>query len=168
MALVRSVKGMDPKMGKDCWLAETAVVAGDVVMGDNCSVWYGAVIRGDVNSIKIGDRTNVQDNAVIHCTYQKHETVIGNDVTIGHGAVVHGCELKDKVLIGMNSVVMDGAVVESGSVIAAGAIVLAGTQVEPGCVYAGIPAKKVKKLSEEEIANMAKVSGRYLEYVKWY
>ena len=149
MALIKSVRGYEPRMGKDCYLAETATLLGDVVMGDECSVWFNAVVRGDVNSIVMGNRVNIQDGAVIHCTYQKAATTIGNNVSIGHNALVHGCTVHDNVLIGMGSIVMDNCVIEGNSIIAAGAVLLEGTHVESGSVYAGVPAKKVKELSKE-------------------
>ncbi|MGB3524394.1 MAG: gamma carbonic anhydrase family protein [Flavobacteriales bacterium] len=169
MALVRTLKGITPEFGRDLFLAETAVVIGDVVMGDGCSVWYNAVIRGDVNSIRIGDRVNVQDNATLHCTYQKCGLTIGDDVSIGHNAVVHGCTVENKVLIGMGAIVMDQAVIGTGSVIAAGAVVTQGTIVEPGSLMAGVPAKRIgavsKDLSEGEIERIAK---NYRLYASWY
>ena len=169
MALHKSVRGFSPKMGTDCWLAETATVIGDVIMGYQCSVWYNAVIRGDVNSIRIGDRVNIQDNAVIHCTYEQAATVIGNDVSIGHAALVHGCTIEDKVLIGMGSIVMDHCVVKSGSIIAAGAVLLEGTIVESGCVYAGVPAKKVKEISPELFkGQVERIAKNYITYSGWF
>lgn len=169
MALVRTLKGITPEFGRDLFFAETAVVIGDVVMGDGCSVWYNAVIRGDVNSIRIGDRVNVQDNATLHCTYQKCGLTIGDDVSIGHNAVVHGCTVENKVLIGMGAIVMDQAVIGTGSVIAAGAVVTQGTIVEPGSLMAGVPAKRIgavsKDLSEGEIERIAK---NYRLYASWY
>ncbi|MBX2983626.1 MAG: gamma carbonic anhydrase family protein, partial [Flavobacteriales bacterium] len=169
MALVRTLKGITPEFGRDLFLAETAVVIGDVVMGDGCSVWYNAVIRGDVNSIRIGDRVNVQDHATLHCTYQKCGLTIGDDVSIGHNAVVHGCTVENKVLIGMGAIVMDQAVIGTGSVIAAGAVVTQGTIVEPGSLMAGVPAKRIgavsKDLSEGEIERIAK---NYRLYASWY
>lgn len=169
MALVRSLKGITPAFGSDPFLAETAVVIGDVVMGDGCSVWYNAVVRGDVNSIRIGHRVNVQDGAVLHCTYKKCGLAIGNDVSIGHNAIVHGCTVEDKVLIGMGAIVMDQAVIGTGSVIAAGAVVTQGTVVEPGSLMAGVPAKRIgtvgKDLSEGEIERVAR---NYGVYASWY
>ncbi len=169
MALIRTVRGSTPKFGTDAFLAETAVVIGDVVMGDGCSVWYNAVVRGDVNAIRIGDRVNIQDGAVLHATYQKCGLTIGSDVSIGHNAIVHGCTIHDKVLIGMGSIVMDQAVIGAGSVIAAGAVVLQDTIVEPGSLMAGVPAKRIgpvsKALSEGEIERIAK---NYLFYAGWF
>ncbi|MBK6829568.1 MAG: gamma carbonic anhydrase family protein [Flavobacteriales bacterium] len=169
MALLRSVRGFTPKLGEACFLAETAVVIGDTVMGDHCSVWYNAVVRGDVNAIRIGDRVNIQDGAVLHCTYERAALTIGNDVSIGHNAIVHGCSIKDKVLIGMGSIVMDHAVIGEGSVIAAGAVVLQNTIVEPGSLMAGVPAKRIgpvsADLSQNEIERIAK---NYRLYASWF
>ncbi|HAE31606.1 MAG TPA: gamma carbonic anhydrase family protein, partial [Flavobacteriales bacterium] len=149
MALIREIRGKTPVFGKNCWMAENAVVVGDVSMGDECSIWYNAVIRGDVHYIKIGSRVNIQDGAVVHCTYQKSPTSIGNNVSIGHNAIVHGCTIKDNVLIGMGSIVMDDCIVESGSIIAAGAVVTQGTHIKEGSLYAGVPAKFIKEVSQE-------------------
>ncbi len=169
MALVRTLKGITPSFGRDSFLAETAVLIGDVVMGDDCSVWYNAVVRGDVNSIRIGHRVNIQDNATLHSTYQKCGLTIGNDVSIGHNAIVHGCTVQDKVLIGMGAIVMDQAVIGAGSVIAAGAVVTQGTVVEPGSLMAGVPAKRIgpvtKALAEGEIERIAR---NYKFYAGWY
>jgi carbonic anhydrase/acetyltransferase-like protein (isoleucine patch superfamily) len=169
MALIKSVRGVEPKMGSDCYLAENATVVGDVVMGDECSIWFNAVVRGDVNSIVMGNRVNIQDGAVIHCTYQKAATTIGNNVSIGHNALVHGCTIHDNVLIGMGSIVMDNCVIESNSIIAAGAIVLEGTHVESGSVYAGVPAKKVKELSKELFeGEVQRIANNYVMYASWF
>ncbi|HMN05486.1 MAG TPA: gamma carbonic anhydrase family protein [Flavobacteriales bacterium] len=169
MALVRTLKGITPRFGRDPFLAETAVVIGDVEMGDDCSVWYNAVVRGDVNSIRIGHRVNIQDNATLHCTYQKCGLTIGNDVSIGHNAIVHGCTVEDKVLIGMGAIVMDQAVIGTGSVIAAGAVVTQGTVVEPGSLMVGVPAKRVgavpQALREGEIVRIAR---NYKLYASWF
>ncbi|PKP46191.1 MAG: gamma carbonic anhydrase family protein [Bacteroidetes bacterium HGW-Bacteroidetes-12] len=169
MALIKTINKKSPLFGKDCYLAENATVIGDVVMGNECSVWFNAIIRGDVHYIKMGNRVNVQDGAVIHCTYKKHPTNIGNNVSIGHNALVHGCTIKDNVLIGMGAIVMDGVVVESNTIIAAGAVVTQGTHVEANCIYAGVPAKKVKEmnaaLSEGEIKRIAE---SYVMYSGWY
>ena len=154
MALIKTVNGKTPVMGKCCYLAENATLVGDVVMGEFCSVWFNAVIRGDVHYIKMGNKVNVQDGAIIHCTYQKHATEIGHNVSIGHNALVHGCTIHNNVLIGMGAIVMDGVVVESNSIIAAGAVVLEGTLVESGSIYAGVPAKKIKSLSQEQTARL--------------
>jgi carbonic anhydrase/acetyltransferase-like protein (isoleucine patch superfamily) len=169
MALIIPVNGVSPQMGENCFLAENATVVGDVVMGDACSVWFNAVVRGDVNAIRMGDRVNVQDGAVIHCTYLKAATTIGNDVSIGHNALVHGCTIHDNVLVGMGAIVMDGAVVNSHSIIAAGAVVLEGTVVEGCAVYAGVPARKVKALDPAVAEGMMqKVASNYVMYSGWY
>ncbi len=169
MALIKSVRGIEPRMGNDCYLAETATLLGDVVMGDECSVWFNAVVRGDVNSIVMGNRVNVQDGAVIHCTYQKAATTIGNNVSIGHNALVHGCTVHDNVLIGMGSIVMDNCVIESNSIIAAGAVLLEGTHVESWSVYAGVPAKKVKELSKELFeGEVQRIANNYVMYASWF
>lgn len=169
MALIKEVNGKSPKFGENCWLAENSTIVGEVEMGEGCSVWFNAVIRGDVNYIKMGNKVNVQDGAVIHCTYQKAATTIGNNVSIGHNALVHGCHIKDNVLIGMGSIVMDNAVVESNSIIAAGAIVLEGTHVEGGSIYAGIPAKKVKEVSPEQLEGMIHtIANNYVKYASWF
>jgi carbonic anhydrase/acetyltransferase-like protein (isoleucine patch superfamily) len=168
MAIVKSVRGFTPQFGKDCFLADNAVVVGEVVMGDECTIWFNAVVRGDVHSITIGNRSNIQDGAVIHCTYQKAKTTIGNNVSIAHNAVVHGCTIEDNVLIGMGAIVMDDAVIGSGSVIAAGAIVLPGTKVEPGSVFAGIPAKRIKEVGEEMKMVIERTAKNYPMYAEWY
>jgi len=169
MALIKPVRGIHPIFGKDCFLAENATIVGEVVMGDECSVWFNAVVRGDVHSITIGNRVNIQDGAIIHCTYQKAKTVIGNQVSIGHHALVHGCTLHDHVLVGMGAIVMDHAVVHAGSVIAAGAVVLENTVVEAGCIYAGVPARKVKTLEPEHFKELNKrIADNYVMYKKWF
>ena len=169
MALLKSVKGISPIMGNDCYLAENATVVGDVQMGDNCSVWFNAVVRGDVNSIRMGNKVNVQDGAVIHCTYQKTKTVIGNNVSFGHNAIVHGCTVHDNVLIGMGAIVMDNAVIGSNSIIAAGAVVLENTIIEAACIYAGVPAKKVKDISPELISGeIDRIATNYVMYSGWF
>ena len=169
MALIKTVRGKAPVIGKDCYLAENATIVGEVTMGDRSSVWFNAVVRGDVNSITIGEQVNIQDGAVIHCTYEKAATTIGNHVSIGHNAIVHGCTIHDNVLIGMGAIVMDNVVVESNSLIAAGAIVLENTRVESGSLYAGIPAKKVKDLSPELFEGEVKrIANNYLMYSSWF
>ena len=168
MAIVKSVRGFTPQFGENCFLADNAVVVGEVVMGDECTVWFNAVVRGDVHSITIGNRSNIQDGAVIHCTYQKAKTIIGNNVSIAHNAVVHGCTIEDNVLIGMGAIVMDDAIIGSGSVIAAGAIVLPGTRVEPGSVFAGIPAKRIKEVGEEMKMVIERTAKNYPMYAEWY
>lgn len=168
MALILPVEDIHPAIGDDTFIAENATIVGDVKMGSQCSVWFMAVIRGDVNSIRIGDRTNIQDGAVIHCTYKKAATTIGSNVSIGHRAIVHGCTIENNVLIGMGAVVMDDAMVKEGCIIAAGAVVLEKTICEAGYIYAGVPAKKIKKLSGEQIANLKKTAANYTFYSKWF
>ena len=169
MAIIKSLLGKTPKIGKDAFLAENATLIGDIEIGDNCSIWYSAVLRGDVHYIKIGNNTNVQDCAVIHATYKKSPTNIGNNVTIAHGAIIHGCTIKDNVMVGMNAVVLDDAVVESNSIIAAGSVVTKGTVVESGSVYAGIPAKKVKDISPELLeGEINRIANAYDMYAGWY
>lgn len=168
MPLILPVKGVYPAMGKNCFLAENSTIVGDVTMGNHCSVWFNAVIRGDVNYITIGDNTNIQDGAVIHCTYLKAATIIGSNVSIGHNALVHGCTLQDHVLIGMGAIVMDHAVIEEFCIIAAGAIVLENTICESGFLYAGIPARKIKPLTEEQIALLKKLPENYKMYSNWF
>lgn len=167
-ALIMEVNGKSPQMGKECWLAPNATLVGDVIMGDNCTVWFNAIIRGDVHEIRIGNDTNIQDGAVIHCTYKKAGTYIGNRVSIAHNAIVHGCTIHDDVLIGMGAVVMDGAIVHSGAVIAAGAIVLANTVVEANSIYAGMPAKKVKDTGPEMLEVIERTAKNYPMYSKWF
>jgi len=169
MALIKSVKGNSPIFGANVYLAENSTVVGDVKMGSDCSVWFSAVVRGDVNSIIIGNKVNIQDGAVIHCTYQKAATILGNNVSIGHNALVHGCTIHDNVLVGMGAIVMDGVVIESNSIIAAGAVVLEGTHIESGTIYAGIPAKKVKELNKEQTARLIEgISNNYVMYSSWF
>lgn len=168
MALLKSVRGISPEMGANCWLADNATLTGEVVMGEYCTVWFNAVVRGDVHSIHIGDYTNIQDGAVIHCTYQKAATRIGSRVSIAHNAIVHGCTIHDDVLIGMGAIVMDDAVVQSGAVIAAGAVVLAGTVVEAGHIYAGTPARKLKPTGPEMQEVIARTAQNYVKYASWY
>lgn len=169
MPVILPVKGILPVFGKDCYIAPNATVVGDVVMGDHCSAWFNAVIRGDVNSIRMGNKVNVQDGAIIHCTYKKTGTIIGNNVSIGHNAIVHGCVIEDNVLIGMGAIVMDHAVIGSNSIIAAGAVVLENTRVEPGTIYAGVPAKKVKDVSPELISGeIDRIANNYVKYSGWF
>ncbi len=169
MAIIKSLRGKTPVFGQNCWLAETAVIIGDTSVGDNCSIWFGAVLRGDVNYIKIGNNVNIQDNAVIHATYLKSPTTIGNSVTIAHGAVVHGCTIHDNVLIGINSVILDDVIIHSDSIIAAGAVVTKGTIVESGAVYAGSPAKKIKDMSPELLdGEINRIANNYHMYSGWY
>ncbi|MEG2865753.1 MAG: gamma carbonic anhydrase family protein [Mucinivorans sp.] len=169
MAIIREIRGHAPTMGKDCFLAETAAVIGDVTLGDECSIWYGAVLRGDVNTITLGNRVNVQDGAVIHTLYQKSVTVIGNNVSIGHNAVVHGATIEDNCLIGINSTVLDGAVVGSGTIVAAGALVLSNTVLDGHSIYAGIPARKVKEIAPEQSRDIVeRIARDYVMYAGWY
>lgn len=169
MPIILPVKEHSPKFGSNCFIAENATIVGEVTMGDDCSVWFTAVVRGDVNYIRIGNKVNIQDGAVIHCTYQKAPTNIGNNVSIGHRALVHGCTIHDNVLIGMGSIVMDGCVVESNSIIAAGAVLLEGTHVASGSVYAGVPAKKVKEVSKELFeGEIQRIASNYLMYSSWF
>lgn len=169
MALIKSVRGFTPVFGENIYLAETATVIGEVIMGDDCSVWFNAVVRGDVNSIRMGNKVNIQDGAIIHCTYQRAATTIGNNVSVGHNAIIHGCTLEDNVLVGMGAIVMDHAVVEKNSLIAAGSVVLENTRVESGSIYAGVPAKKVKEISPEhfEQINM-RIANNYVMYSEWF
>lgn len=166
---IRELNGKKPQLGNDCFIAETAVIVGDVEIGNQCSIWYSAVIRGDVHYIKIGNKVNIQDNATVHCTYQKSPTNIGNNVSIGHNAIVHGCTIHDNVLIGMGSIIMDDCVVESNSIIAAGAVLTKGTHVESGSVYAGMPAKKIKDISPELVSGeIDRIANNYVKYSGWY
>ncbi len=169
MALIKAVKGISPKIGKNCFLADNATIVGDVVMGDNCSVWFNSVVRGDVHSIRIGNNVNIQDGAVIHCTYKVAPVSIGNNVSIAHGAIVHGCTIHDNVLVGMGAIIMDNAVIESNSIIAAGAVVSKNTVVESGSVYAGLPAKKIKSISKElSEGEILRIANSYSMYASWY
>ena len=168
MALIIPVKNITPQFGENCYLADNATVVGEVRMGKNCSVWFNAVVRGDVNSIDIGDNTNIQDGAIIHCSYKTAKTVIGNNVSIGHNAIVHGCTLQDNVLIGMGAIIMDHAIIESGSIIAAGAVVLENTIVEANSIFAGVPARKVKSVDEKRNDVFARTAKNYIMYAGWY
>jgi carbonic anhydrase/acetyltransferase-like protein (isoleucine patch superfamily) len=169
MKIIKAVKGKFPQIPEDCYVAENATIVGEVSMGKNCSVWFNAVIRGDVHFIKIGDKVNVQDGAVIHATYQKSPTTIGNNVSIGHNAIVHGCTIQDNVLIGMGSIIMDDCVIESNSIVAAGAVVSKNTIVESGTIYAGVPAKKIKDISKELISGeIDRIANNYVEYSSWF
>ncbi len=169
MPVILPVKGVMPVMGINCFLAPNATVVGNVVMGDDCSVWFNAVLRGDVNFIRLGNKVNVQDGAIIHCTYEKFGTTIGNNVSIGHNAIVHGCVIDNNVLIGMGARVMDNVRIDSNSIIAAGAVVLENTVVEPGTIYAGVPDKKVKDISQELIhGEIDRIANNYLMYSKWF
>jgi carbonic anhydrase/acetyltransferase-like protein (isoleucine patch superfamily) len=169
MALILPVEEKFPSWGEGCFIAPNATIVGDVIMGDECSIWFNTVLRGDVNSIRIGNRVNIQDGAVVHCTFQRTKAIIGNQVSIGHNAIVHGCTIHDNVLIGMGAIVMDNAVVQSNTIIAAGAVVLEGTICEEGAVYAGVPAKKVKDISPEKIeGEINRIAQNYLGYSKWF
>ncbi len=169
MALIKSVRGFTPEIGENTFLAENSTIVGDVIIGKDCSIWFNAVLRGDVNSIRIGNRVNVQDGSVIHTLYQKSVTIIGDDVSIGHNVVVHGAEIKSDALIGMGAIVLDHAVIGEGAIVAAGSVVLSGTQVEPGSIYAGVPAKFVKKVDPEQSSEInQKIARNYLMYSTWY
>ena len=168
-AIIKTLRGITPQFGQNIFLADNAVIVGDVVMGDDCTVWFNAVVRGDVNSIRIGNKVNIQDNAVIHCTYQKAATTIGNNVSIGHNAIVHGCTIEDNALVGMGAIVMDHAVVEKNAIVAAGAVVLENTRVESGSIYAGVPAKKVKEVSPEIFEQLnQRIANNYVMYASWF
>ena len=167
--IIKTINGKAPQIPADCFIAENATIVGDVTLGKQCSIWFNAVLRGDVNSIKIGNKVNIQDGAVIHCTYQKHATIIGNNVSVGHNAIVHGCTIHDNVLIGMGAIVMDNCTVESHSIVAAGAVVTQNTTVESGSIYAGVPAKKVKNINQSEFAGeIERISNNYVMYSGWF
>tara|TARA_B100001059_G_scaffold44533_1_gene36897 strand:- start:18715 stop:19224 length:510 start_codon:yes stop_codon:yes gene_type:complete len=167
--LIKSVRGFTPQYGKNCFFAENATLIGELIMGDHCSVWYQAVVRGDVNFITIGDRVNIQDGAVIHGTFEKSATTIGNDVSIGHNAVVHGCIIKDRVLVGMGSIIMDDSVVGSNSIIAAGSVLPKNTIVPEGSIFAGVPAKKIKEVSPElQKGEIERIAANYIHYASWF
>jgi carbonic anhydrase/acetyltransferase-like protein (isoleucine patch superfamily) len=169
MSIIHSVKGILPKFGNNCFIAPNATIVGDVSMGNDCSIWFNAVIRGDVNSIRLGNKVNVQDGAIIHCTFEKAKTIIGNNVSIGHNAIVHGCVILDNVLVGMGAIVMDNAKVGSNSIIAAGAVVLQNTIIEPGSIYAGVPAKKIKDIPQEMITGeINRIANNYVMYSEWF
>ena len=169
MALIKTLNDKTPQFGDNCFLAENATIIGDVIMGDDCSVWFSAVVRGDVHYIHIGNKVNIQDNAVIHGTYQKSPTNIGNNVSIAHNAVVHGCTIKDNVLIGMGAIVMDDAVVESNTIIASGSVVLQKSVLEPNSVYAGAPAKKIKEINDDlSKGQIERIANSYVKYSSWY
>lgn len=169
MALIKEVRGFSPQMGNNCFLAENATLIGDIKMGDDCSVWFQAVVRGDVNSIRIGNKVNIQDGAIIHATYLQAATTIGNSVSIGHRAIVHGCTLKDKALIGMGAIIMDHAIVGENCLIAAGAVVLENTICEEGFIYAGVPAKKIKPVSKEmREGTIDRIANNYIKYASWF
>jgi len=167
--ITRTVRGKSPQIGEDCFIAENAVIVGEVSVGNQCSIWYNAVLRGDVHFIKLGDKVNIQDGAVVHCTYQKSPTTIGNNVSIGHNAIVHGCTINDNVLVGMGSIIMDDCVIESNSIIAAGAVVTKGTHVPSGTVFAGTPARKIKEVSPElSKGEINRIADNYITYSSWF
>ena len=169
MALIKQVKGKYPLLADSVFLSDNSTIIGDVEIGPNSSVWFNTVIRGDVNSIRIGSKVNIQDGAIIHCTYKKTSTVIGNNVSIGHNAIVHGCKIEDNVLIGMGSIIMDGAIIMSNSIIAAGSVILEGTKVNSGEIYAGVPARKIKKTDKKNISNLTQETAeKYLLYSSWF
>ncbi len=169
MGLIKSCRGFHPELGKDCYVAENATLVGDVIAGDECSFWFNSVVRGDVNSIRLGNRVNIQDGAVLHCTYEKTKCILGDYVSVGHNAIVHGCEIQDNVVVGMGAIVMDRAVVQSNVFIAAGAVVLEGAVLESGYLYAGIPAKKIKPLDERHIkGEIERIGKNYVKYSSWF
>lgn len=169
MGIIRSLRGCTPKIGKNCFIAENAVIVGDVEIGDNCSIWYSTVIRGDVNSIKIGNNTNIQDGSILHCLYQKSTIEIGNNVNIGHNVVIHGAKIHDDVLIGMSSTILDYSIVHSNSIVAAGSLVRENTIIESGSIYGGVPAKRLRDIKEEEANRLIKqIASNYLKYSDWY
>ena len=169
MPIILPVRGIAPQFGDHCWLADNATVTGDVVCGEECTFWFQSVVRGDVNKIRLGKRVNVQDGAIVHCTYQKTETTIGENVSIGHRAIVHGCTVGNNVLIGMGAIVMDRAVIPDRVLIAAGAVVTEGKQLESGWIYAGTPARKLKPLSEAQLnGEIARIAAAYVKYAGWY
>ena len=167
--LIKSVNGKSPSIPKDCYVAENATIVGEVTIGTSCSIWFNAVIRGDVNFITIGNKVNIQDGAIIHCTYEKHPTIIGNNVSIGHNAIVHGCTIQDNVLIGMGAIVMDNCVIESNSIVAAGAVIVQNTIVTSGTIWAGVPAKKIKDIDQSDFAGeIERISNNYVMYSSWF
>jgi carbonic anhydrase/acetyltransferase-like protein (isoleucine patch superfamily) len=169
MPVILPVKGVAPIIPDSCFVAPNATIVGDVVFGEECSIWFNAVVRGDVNSIRMGNKVNIQDGACIHCTYEKTKTVLGNNVSVGHNAIVHGCNIADNVLVGMGAIIMDNVVVGENCIIAAGAVVLEGTVVPPGCIFAGVPAKKVKDISPELLkGEVERIATNYLMYSSWF
>lgn len=169
MPVILPVNGVSPELGNNCFVAPNATIVGDVICGDDCSFWFNAVVRGDVNAIRLGNKVNIQDGAVIHCTYQKTKTILGNNVSVGHNAIVHGCKIDDNVLVGMGAIVMDNCEIGSNSIIAAGAVLTEGTKVPGGCIYAGVPAKKVKDISQELIhGEIDRIANNYLMYSTWF
>jgi carbonic anhydrase/acetyltransferase-like protein (isoleucine patch superfamily) len=169
MPVILPVEHKHPQFGNNCFIAPNATIVGDVIMGDDCSIWFNAVVRGDVNFIRIGNKVNIQDGACIHCTFQRTTTIIANNVSIGHNAVVHGCVVHDNVLIGMGAIILDESVIHSNTIIAAGAVVLEGTVCEAGSIYAGVPAKKVKDISQELIhGEIDRIANNYVKYADWF
>jgi len=169
MAIIKAVKGVRPKFGRNCFLADNAVITGDVIIGDDCSIWFHTVIRGDVHSIRIGNNVNVQDGAIIHCTYQKWAVTIGNNVSIAHNAIIHGCTIHDNVLIGMGAIIMDGAIINSNSIIGAGALITEATIVGSGTVWAGVPGKKIRDIDQKLLEGQVnRISRNYNMYASWY
>ena len=169
MALIKSVRGYTPKIGTNCFLADNTTIIGDVEIGNDCSFWFNSVIRGDVNSIRIGNKVNIQDGAVLHCLYEKSKIHIGNNVSIGHNVIIHGATINNNVLVGMGAIIMDHAIIGENSIIAAGALVLDSTIVEPGSIYGGVPAKRIKSIEQEQTKEMIeKIANNYLMYAKWY
>jgi carbonic anhydrase/acetyltransferase-like protein (isoleucine patch superfamily) len=169
MGLIKSVRGFTPRLGKACYLAETAVIIGDVTAGDQCSFWFNVVVRGDVNSIRIGNKVNIQDGTVLHCLYQRSVIEIGNNVSIGHNVVIHGAIIRDNVLVGMGAIILDNAVIGANSIIAAGSVVLSGTQVEPGSIYGGVPARRLKDVDPQQTAEMInRIADDYIMYAGWF
>jgi carbonic anhydrase/acetyltransferase-like protein (isoleucine patch superfamily) len=169
VALIKQVRGFVPQIGENVYLADNATIIGDVVIGDNCSIWFNTVLRGDVNSIRIGNRVNIQDGTVVHTLYEKSVAEIGNDVSIGHNVTIHGAKIEDGALIGMNAVVLDHAIVGEGALVAAGSVVLSGTKIEPGSIYGGVPAKFIKKMDSEQSKEInQKIARNYLFYAEWY
>ena len=169
MPYILPLRGFTPKLGENCFIAVNATIVGDVIMGNDCSIWFNAVVRGDVNSIIIGDKVNIQDGVCIHCTFEKTKTIIGNNVSIGHNAIVHGCTIEENVLVGMGAIIMDNAYIEKNALIAAGAVVLEGTRVEAGSIYAGVPAKKVKSLAPETFKDKnERIANNYIKYASWF
>jgi carbonic anhydrase/acetyltransferase-like protein (isoleucine patch superfamily) len=169
MANIISVRNFTPKFGLNCYLAPNATIAGDVIMGNDCSIWFNAVIRGDVNSIRLGNKVNVQDGAIIHCTFERSKALVGNNVSIGHNAIVHGCVIADNVLVGMGAIVMDNASIGTNCIIAAGSVVLENTIIEAGTIYAGVPAKKIKDIPTEMIqGEIKRIADNYIMYAGWF
>ncbi|MBR2637708.1 MAG: gamma carbonic anhydrase family protein [Bacteroidaceae bacterium] len=169
MAIIKEINGMTPVIGDNCFMAETAAIIGDVTIGNDCSIWYGTVLRGDVNTITIGNKVNIQDGAVVHTLYKRSQTHIGNNVSIGHNATIHGATIEDNCLIGMGATILDNAVVKSGAIVAANALVTSGMCVESGCIYAGVPAKKIKEVSPEQQKDIVeRIANDYVMYASWY